>query len=217
MKVKLSFLFLWFLPIFLFGQQDSSRIYELINRYKHKDSILAKKLSQFAASGIEKTLPLGNITPDSLINAAKEYLGVKHKMGGTDKNGIDCSGLLLAAFRDVGVSVPHGSEAMAHYGKIIIDKDSLRRGDLVFFIKTYNTPKLITHSGIYLGNGKFIHTSYSRGVVISDLSANYYRNHFIFGTRVFTHKKKSTDKPVHKKVVKSKKINIRQVKENLKK
>jgi cell wall-associated NlpC family hydrolase len=55
----------------------------------------------------------------------------------------------------------------------------------VFFTKTYNTPRTVTHAGIYLGNGKFIHASSSKGVIISDIYDPYYwGDKYIFGTRL---------------------------------
>ncbi len=63
--------------------------------------------------------------------------------------------------------------------------DELIKGDLVFFIRTYKTNRLITHSGIYIGNNKFIHTSTSNGVTITSLNDPWWKEKFIFGTRVF--------------------------------
>lgn len=55
----------------------------------------------------------------------------------------------------------------------------------MFFTKTYNTPRTVTHAGIYLGNGKFIHASSSKGVIISDIYDPYYwGDKYIFGTRL---------------------------------
>ena len=151
-----------------------------------RNTKLVKKLKNFQNQGIEKSLDLGSLTADQLIATAKTYLGTKHKMGGVDKNGIDCSGLLFASFRDNKLKVPHGSQAMAHYGKIIVDMKDLKRGDLVFSYGTYTTKKVITHSGIYLGDGKFIHTSSRKGVIISNLKhSKYWQDSFLFGTRIF--------------------------------
>jgi len=167
----------------LFAQK--SQIDSLIQQKISSDGIVASKLETFKNQGIEKEMTLDHLTPDSLISYAKTYIGTPHCMGGTSYKCIDCSGLLYVVFKHFGVDIPHNSDDLAHYGKIIINPDSLQAGDLVFFIKTYNTSKFITHSGIYLGNGEFIHTSASRGVVISNLNYKYYQEHYIFGTRVF--------------------------------
>lgn len=77
------------------------------------------------------------------------------------------------------------SEIFARFGVVIINTDNLKSGDLVFFTNTYSTSKFITHIGICVGNGKFIHTSSSKGVLVSHLdSSKYLKDKFIFGTRV---------------------------------
>lgn len=98
---------------------------------------------------------------------------------------IDCSGLLVAVFKKYGIILPHNSEEQARFGKIIPGMNNLKKGDLVFFIRSYKTNNFITHSGIYLGNNKFIHTSSSKGVTITSLNDPWWSEKFIFGTRVF--------------------------------
>ncbi len=157
---------------------------QLLWLYSH-DRVMVKRLKNFRREGIERHLDLHGLTPNQLIDTAKTFLGTPHCMGGTTHRCIDCSGLLYASFRKFGIIVPHSSQGIARYGRIIVDMDSLSPGDLVFFVGTYNTSKLITHSGIYLGDYQFIHTSYRRGVIVSDLRSDYYKKHFIFGTRIF--------------------------------
>ena len=71
------------------------------------------------------------------------------------------------------------------YGTIILNTNDIQKGDLVFFTNTYGTSKLVTHAGICTGNGNFIHTSSSKGVMISKLNDPYYwRDKFLFGTRI---------------------------------
>jgi cell wall-associated NlpC family hydrolase len=106
-------------------------------------------------------------------------------MGGTSRKCMDCSGLLMTVFATHNIQLPHNSEEQARYGTIISGMDELRKGDLVFFIRTYKTNSFITHSGIYLGDGNFIHTSSSKGVTITSLNNSWWADKFIFGTRVF--------------------------------
>ncbi|TFG73904.1 MAG: NlpC/P60 family protein, partial [Thermodesulfobacteriales bacterium] len=96
----------------------------------------------------------------------------------------DCSGLLVTVFGTHGIVLPHNSEEQARYGKIINGKDGLKKGDLVFFIRSYKTDRFITHSGIYIGSNKFIHTSSTNGVTITSLSDPWWNEKFIFGTRI---------------------------------
>ena len=72
-------------------------------------------------------------------------------MGGTTMKCMDCSGLLVTVFARYGIRLPHNSEEQARYGKIIAGTDELKKGDLVFFIRSYRTNHFITHSGIYIG------------------------------------------------------------------
>jgi cell wall-associated NlpC family hydrolase len=90
----------------------------------------------------------------------------------------------VAVFARHGINLPHNSEEQARYGKIIDGMDKLKKGDLVFFIRSYRTLHFITHSGIYLGNNNFIHTSSKDGVTITSLNDHYWKEKFIFGTRV---------------------------------
>jgi cell wall-associated NlpC family hydrolase len=143
-----------------------------------------KKLKDFMDAGTEKVINTRNTSPDEIIKTARQYLGVPHCMGGTTMKCIDCSGLLLAVFARHGIHLPHNSEEQARYGKIINGKDELKKGDLVFFIRSYKTRHFITHSGIYIGNNKFIHTSSKDGVTITSLDDPWWNEKFIFGTRI---------------------------------
>lgn len=124
-------------------------------------------------------------TPDKIIKTARQYLGVPHCMGGTTMKCIDCSGLLVAVFASYGIQLPHNSEEQARYGKVITGMENLKPGDLVFFVRSYNTSHFITHSGIYIGDNKFIHTSSREGVTITSLNDPWWNERYLFGTRIF--------------------------------
>jgi len=106
-------------------------------------------------------------------------------MGGTTIKCMDCSGLLVTVFASHGIRLPHNSEEQARHGRIINGISQLRRGDLVFFIRSYQTSRFITHSGIYIGNDRFIHASSTNGVTITSLNDPWWNEKFIFGTRLF--------------------------------
>jgi lipoprotein Spr len=148
-------------------------------------TVESRKLKKFLEGGAEKRLEVGKTNADEIIATARKYLGVPHCMGGTTMKCIDCSGLLTSVFAQYGISLPHNSEDQARYGKIIYKKDQLTKGDLVFFIESYKTDNFITHSGIYLGNNEFIHTSSKIGVTITSLNDQWWTDKFIFGTSVF--------------------------------
>ncbi len=177
--------YILFLLFSFFSVLSLSQDKKTFSILSEKHPTLSSSLSDFKKNGVEKILKTDSISVQQLIDSAKSFLGTPHCMGGISHSCIDCSGLIYASFKCCGIDVPHSSQALARYGKIIIEPDSLIKGDLIFFVNTYSTSKFITHAGIYVGDLDFIHTSASRGVVISNLKSNYYKKHFIFGTRIF--------------------------------
>lgn len=143
-----------------------------------------KELDEFMDAGVEKPLDTRGATPDKVINSARKYLGVPHCMGGKSMKCIDCSGLMAVVFATHGIQLPHSSEEQARYGRIIAENEELKKGDMVFFIRTYKTSRFITHSGIYIGDNKFIHTSTSLGVTITSLDDPWWSERYLFATRV---------------------------------
>lgn len=117
----------------------------------------------------------------AIIATAKKYIGTPYKWAGTTPKGFDCSGFVQYAFKAHGISLPHNSRSMYSHGTAVAKSD-LQPGDLVFF---YGTNKnVINHVGIYIGNGEFIHSSSSYGVVITELDSTYYLNHYYGAKRV---------------------------------
>jgi hypothetical protein len=150
-----------------------------------KDSRLHKKIVAFKRGGVEKKINARDYDIEGVIDYAKSLIGTPHVMGGYSPTGLDCSGLVKLAHAKYGVELPRSSHDQGRYGKIISPDEDLKRGDLVFFHSTYKKPELITHSGIYLGDNKFIHTSTSRGVSIATLfDSGYWESHYLFATRL---------------------------------
>lgn len=116
-----------------------------------------------------------------LYEEIRTYLGTPYKRGGTSHFGMDCSGLVITVYKNAcGLNLPHNSAALSDYGQ----KVSLRNGkfgDLIFFSNRLD--KRVTHVGIYLYDAKFVHSSVSRGVIISDLSTERYYQQRYIGTR----------------------------------
>lgn len=168
------------------AQHQLDNLASLIAQLRNKgDNELANNLERFQRQGSENPLRTQGVSSENLIRQAESYLGIPHCMGGSSRRCMDCSGLLKRTFSDLGIVTPHGSEAMARYGKIIVNPDELRFGDLIFFVRTYRTSKVITHSGFYMGQGDFIHVSTKKGVEVVNLyRSRYWTKHYIFGTRI---------------------------------
>lgn len=115
-----------------------------------------------------------------LTDSVNEVIGTPYKWGGTTVKGFDCSGFILHIFNQFDVNLPRTSKSQAEVGNKV-DKEELREGDLVFF----NTSgRGISHAGIYIGEGKFAHSSSSKGVTISKLSDDYYEKRYVTARRV---------------------------------
>lgn len=114
---------------------------------------------------------------------SSKWVGVPYRRGGTGKRGTDCSGLTSTLYKKVyHKKLERSSEDQRKKDCRKVNKRNLREGDLVFF---HNGKKKRTasHVGIYLKDGKFIHASTSRGVIVSSLHETYYRTHWLSGGR----------------------------------
>ena len=83
------------------------------------------------------------------------YIGVPNKVGGTNKDSIDVGLIYVSITKNFDIKFPRIAQDMARYGKIIIDSEKLKRGDLVFFFDTYEVDRIITSVGLYLGKELF--------------------------------------------------------------
>jgi len=123
---------------------------------------------------------------DRIVANALKYKGVKYKFGGTTKRGMDCSGLLFVAFSEENVQLPRVSRDMAKRGKKIA-LNNAKKGDLLFF-RTSKSKRNINHVGLVVshknGQIRFIHSTSSRGVIVSSLSEKYWKKAFVKATRI---------------------------------
>lgn len=128
-------------------------------------------------------IPNRRYKTQQLLKEIKKYLGTPYRYSGQDKNGMDCSGLVVQVFRRAyQVELPHNSKQLAQLGKPIA-VNSWKTGDLIFF--RTGKAREISHVGVYLSHAKFVHTSTSRGVVISDLAKEkYYRKRYAGARRI---------------------------------
>ena len=128
------------------------------------------------------------ITPEDnifLYNEGARWLGVPHRLGGLSKRGVDCSGFVTIVYQRIyGKKLARSAADMLKRDCKRIRRGQLREGDLVFFYTGRGRKKRPNHIGIYLKNGKFIHTSTSKGVMVSSLSEPYYLRTWMCGGRV---------------------------------
>jgi cell wall-associated NlpC family hydrolase len=115
----------------------------------------------------------------ALYSNIDDWYGTRYHLGGTSKDGIDCSAFVQTIYQSAfGVSLPRTASDQ-YKATRRISRTDLQEGDLLFF----NTRGGVSHVGIYLQNNKFVHASVS-GVMISDMFESYYVRHFIAAGRV---------------------------------
>ncbi|WP_431221742.1 bifunctional murein DD-endopeptidase/murein LD-carboxypeptidase [Serratia sp. L9] len=115
-----------------------------------------------------------------IMDQYADWKGVRYRLGGESKRGIDCSAFVQRTFREqFGMDLPRSTYEQEDMGKQI-QRAKLRPGDLVLF-RAGSTGR---HVGIYLGNDKFVHASTSSGVTISSLTDNYWDKRYREGRRL---------------------------------
>ena len=117
------------------------------------------------------------------VRVAQRYLGTPYVWGGESARGFDCSGFIMRVMRDLGYkALPHSAAEQFNYGKPIA-KNLLQPGDIVFFANTYKPG--ISHVGIYLGGGRFIHAANSQvGTIVSNLNSAKWVEHYAGARRL---------------------------------
>jgi len=123
------------------------------------------------------------VSSNVLVTEAYKHLGKTYQYGATGPKHFDCSGFVYAVHRNVGITLPRTSIHQSQIKAENISRHNLKVGDLVFF-DTSNKGH-VNHSGIYIGNGKFIHSSSGKAysVTISDINA-WYKDKFKWGKRI---------------------------------
>ena len=161
--------------------------------------MLSRKLSTFAwILGLGALLPLraqeakkapeGPLT--TLLDKAEACLGAPYRYGGSSLRGFDCSGFVRFVFGSVGIDLDRSSAAQAKQGEAV-PLNQIQPGDLLFFRNTRGLRKGISHVGIYLGEGQFIHASSWSGpgkhcVKLAELASDYFTNRLVAARRVVT-------------------------------
>jgi cell wall-associated NlpC family hydrolase len=118
----------------------------------------------------------------TLLERAFALQGIRYRYGGMSRSGYDCSGFTSAVFAAEGIKLPRTSAAQSKFGQHV-DRQEMRAGDLVFFAT--RAGRGVSHVGIYIGGGRFIHSSSGGGKVqIDTLTSGYYQRRFTNARRV---------------------------------
>ncbi len=131
-------------------------------------------MHRFARGIVNRTSSLAR----SLTRDAMRYIGTPYVFGGTSPSGFDCSGYVQHVFAMLGIALPRTADAQFYSGRST--RGHMVTGDLVFF-QTYEPGP--SHVGIYLGGGRFIHSS-SHGVMISRIADDYWASRYLGAKRV---------------------------------
>jgi cell wall-associated NlpC family hydrolase len=134
-----------------------------------------------------KYAALMNVLPDAirnvrLYNFIDEWYGVRYRLGGNSKDGIDCSAFVQRMYETVfGLNLVRTAMQQFTKTEFISCKEQCKEGDLVFF---HVRSRRISHVGIYLMNNYFVHASSSQGIMISNLQEPYWQKYFACAGRM---------------------------------
>lgn len=143
-----------------------------------------ESLSSSLAGYIETVTSTSAVNSDEVMYKVIEYLNTPYLWGGTSKRGIDCSAFVQAVmYQALGVALPRTSLEQSGVGENVETKD-LKFGDLLFFDTMHKGR--VTHVGMYLSDGYFVHSGSSTGVIVTSLEKETYAKAFLKARRVIT-------------------------------
>lgn len=178
-KIIYTYLLCFLLSIVIFSSCKTTKGYQ--NRLYDPVEVadLSKKLKielKNTDKEDDKNMPL--------YAEVSSWLGTRYRHGGTSRKGVDCSGFTYLVYSKMyGMKLPRSTDGLSKMKMKNISKNKLQAGDLVLFATTKNKKK-ISHVGIYLKDNKFIHSSTSKGVIVSSLDEPYYKKAWRRGGRV---------------------------------
>lgn len=178
------------------SQKATDYSYQAIYDELHREENLArraaaakKRVRQIAkaTAAANKAGKRYQLTADDrkkLLDYAKFFKGGKYVWGGTTPKGFDCSGYVQYLYKKHGVNLPRTAWSQSKKG-IPVNKKDLQEGDLLFFLTDKKRGIPVTHVGIYIGHGEFIHAASSKkGIIISPMTHGHYADTFVSARRV---------------------------------
>jgi hypothetical protein len=139
-------------------------------------------LAALGAATLGCNQPLSAQPASEIRTIALRYVGLPYRLGGATPRGLDCAALVQRVYRAVGVALPRTAAEQFDRGCVVL-LDELRPGDLVFFRDTWR--RGISHVGIFIGRGRFVHAAGRRhGVCVTSLESRYYRRRFAGARRL---------------------------------
>ena len=140
-----------------------------------EDSSETRTLESFS---VQESLELKS----AVLAWGSKYIGVKYVWGGMSPYGFDCSGLMKYIFNKAGKTVGRTTVDQLEEG-VVIAKEDLQCGDLVFFSNTGDNGGFCSHVGMYIGNGQLLHSG-TKGVCIVNLESPYFVQHYLCARRM---------------------------------
>lgn len=149
--------------------------------YNNTQAWMSKEYVQVQnASYIPEVPMLG----EQIVAYGKKFIGTPYVWGGTSlSGGVDCSGFTQGIYREFDININRTSNMQALHGKPI-DKQELKSGDLIFFDTSGVNNGIISHVGVYAGDGEFIHSNSSKGITLSKLDNSYYKKNYVKSVRL---------------------------------
>jgi len=144
----------------------------------------AKKHRVMSNYNIQKITQNIHVSKKHIIDIALQYIGTRYQWGGVKPSGFDCSGYTKYVYNKNGITIPRNSRAQSKFG-LFIQKHQLVAGDLIFFDTSKNRSGEVSHVGIYVGEGKFLHASGSkRQIILDSLDKPFFQDRFKLARRV---------------------------------
>jgi cell wall-associated NlpC family hydrolase len=136
--------------------------------------------SYMAALNNEPNITANGIDKQVVMESVMSWLGTRYLFGGMTRSGIDCSAFTGTVYRSLDFKLPRTAAMQWQVGSPV-EREHLQFGDLIFF---HTRPAVyVSHVGMYLGNGMFVHASSRNGVTVSSLESDYYASHMIGARR----------------------------------